>query len=60
MCDLVLGTKALHLLAREVGPIVEDNGVRKPKATRNIFPEELDNLLLCDIGEWHYFHPLSE
>jgi len=30
----------------------------KSKAAHDILPEELDNLLPCDVG--HCFHPLSE
>ena len=60
MGDHVLGTKFCHLLTRQVGPIVGDDGVRKPEATHNIFLEGLDNLLPCDVRKWHYFHPLSE
>ena len=60
MGDLLLGTEACHLLAREVGPIVGDDGVRKPEVAHDILPEELDNLLPCDVGERHCFHPLSE
>jgi len=26
----------------------------------DILPEELDNSLPCNVGEQHYFHPLSE
>ena len=47
-----------YLLA--ISPVVEDNGKRKPEATRDVLPEEFDNLLSCDLREGHYFHPLSE
>ena len=50
MGNLVLGTEARHLLAREVGPIVEDDGMRKPEAAHKICPKELD-LLPCDVRE---------
>ena len=59
MSDLVLGTEVCHLLAWEVGPIVGDDGMGKPEVAHNILPEELDNLLLCDVGGRHCFHPLS-
>ena len=40
MGDLVLETEAHHLLAREVGPIVRDDGMGKPEGAHDIF----DNL----------------
>ena len=58
--DLVLGAKACHWLACEVGPIVGDVGLRKPKAIHDILLEEVDNLLPCDVGERYSFHLLSE
>ena len=56
----ILETEARHLLAREVRPIVGDDGMRKAEVTHDIFPEELDNLLPCDDRERHCFHQLSE
>ena len=60
MGDLVFGTEARHLLARKVGLIVGDDGMRNPEVAHNILLEELDNLLTCDFREHHCFHPLSE
>ena len=58
MGDLILGTEARHLLAHEIGPIVRD-GMRKHEAAHDILPKKLDNLLPCDVGKRHCFHPLS-
>ena len=60
MGDLVLGIEARHLLPRKVGPIVGNDDMIKLEAAHDILPEELDNLLPCDIGERHCFHPLGE
>ena len=38
--DLVLETEVHHFLAREVGPIVGDDGMRKPKVAHDIFVRE--------------------
>jgi len=40
--DFILGAEARHLPAREVGPVVGDDGMRKLEATYDILPEELD------------------
>ena len=60
MDDLVFGTDDCHLLANEVRLIVEDDGMREPKAIYDVLPEKLAYLLSYDVGEWHYFHPLGE
>ena len=58
--DLVFGTKTCHLLAGEICPIVEDDGIRESKVTYDVLPEELDYLLFRDVGEWHRLYPLGE
>ena len=60
MVDLVLRAKATHLRAREVGFIVEDDGMKMPKAAYDILPEEFDNLLPCDIRERYHFYLFCE
>jgi len=57
--DLVLET-ARYLLARKIGPVVGNDGMRKPEATHEVLPEGFDNLLPFDVGKRHCFHPLSE
>ena len=51
MGDLVLGAEAHHLPAREVGPIVRDDGMRKSLATYDVLSKEFNNWLPCDVGE---------
>ena len=50
MGDLVLETEARYLPTREIGPIVGDDGMRKPEVAHDVLPEEFDNFLPCDIG----------
>ena len=60
MGDLIFGTERHHLPAREVGPVIGDDGMRKPEMTHCVLPREFDNLFFHDAGERHCFHPLSE
>ena len=60
MGDVVLGAKAGHLLASEFSYIVRDHSVRDPKMTYYVLPEELDNLLLADLGKQHCLNPFGE
>ena len=48
MCDSVLVIETRHLFAGKVCSVVGNNGVREPKETYYILPQELDNLLLGD------------
>ena len=56
MSDFVLGAEARHFPAREVGPVVGDDGLGKSKVTHDILPEEFDTLLPYDIGERQCFY----
>jgi len=47
--DLVLGTETCYLLACEIGPVVGDDGMKKPEAMHNVLPKKFDNLLPCDV-----------
>jgi len=60
VCNLALEIESRHLIAHEVGPIIRDDGVRKSKVTHDILPEELNNLLSCDIKERCCFHLFSK
>jgi len=55
--DFVHGAKVRHMLAQEVGPIIGDDGMRKPEATNNVLPKDL---LSRDLGERHRLYPLGE
>ena len=44
MSDLVFGAEVRHMLAREVGSLVGDNGMRKPEVTNNVLPKEFHYL----------------
>jgi len=58
--NLVLDTETSYLFVGEICLIIRDDGVRVPKAIYNILPKKFDNLMSCDIGEWHRFYPLGE
>ena len=53
MGDVIFGTEAGYLLAGEVGSIVGDDSVGNPEAMYYVLPEEFDNMLLADFGEWY-------
>ena len=57
---LVLGAKVHHMLAREVGSIVGDDGMRKPEASNDVLPKKFHYLLSCEFGERHRLYPLGE
>jgi len=60
MGDFVLGAEVCPILAREIGSIVREDGTRKPEATNNVLPKELQYLLSRDFGEQHCLYPLGE
>ena len=60
MYDLVLGAETSHLLASKVRSVVRYDGVGEPKVAHYVLPEELDNLLSGDFGEWHCLNPFGE
>jgi len=60
MGRLVLGAKARHLPTHEVGPVVEDDGMRQFDVTHDVLPEEFSNLLSYDVEERYCFYPLYE
>jgi len=58
--DPILGAEVCHILAGEVGFMVEDDSMRKPKATNDVLSKELHYLLSRDLEERHHLYPLSE
>ena len=60
MGDIIFGAEAGYLLADEVGSVIRDDNVENPEAAHYILPEELDNLLIIDLGEWYYLNPLGK
>jgi len=48
------------LLAGEVRSFVGDNGVGESEAAHYVAPNELDNLLPGNFGEWHCLDPFGE
>ena len=52
MGDLILRAEAGHLLDGKVCPVVRDNSVEQPEATRDVLTKKFDNLLSSDFGEW--------
>ena len=58
--DPMFGIEACHLFVGEVHPSVRDDGMREPKATYDVLPEEVNYLLSHDVGEWHRFYSLGK
>jgi len=53
MGNVVLGTKAGHLLADEISSVVRDDSVGNSEAAYYVLPVELHNLLPADLREWY-------
>ena len=60
MGDLVLKAEVGYLLAGKFCPVVRDNSIGESKATHDVLPKKLDNLLTNDFEEWHRFNPFGE
>ena len=58
--DIVLRAEVRHMLARKVGSIFGEDGMRKREATNNILSKKLHYLLSYDFGEWYRLYSLCE
>ena len=54
MGDFIFGAEVQHMLAREIGSIVEKDGMN------NVLLKELHYLLACDFREWYPLYSLGE
>ena len=60
VADLVLRAEVCHMLAREIGSIIGDDGIRKLETTNDVLLKEFHYLLSRDFRERHRLYPLSE